>query len=584
MEKNASSCDDGDLLMHREPRNFRDLSQRIFGYANRRLPRIDFLVGILDLLIDFSCCDEGELWLKDGSTQYRCEKIVHPKESVRFTTTRLTKTKAGRVLPAGQDNSGLGALCWHIFLGHADPPIPLIYDEGQLSQECIDGANWMRDLPSALQTITTEKTPPSLLVMPLVVSDETIGVLTLKSQQRNRFRSANAGMYELIAHNLGMALMNQRAQAALLERVKELTCLNSIARLAEDPEMPTDEILQRAVRILPAAWQYHDLASARLTFDGHMYETPGFVANGQKQSAKILVHGKHRGMVEVTYREQKPDLDEGPFLEEERNLINNVASQVGLIVERRETERDKSILQDQLRHADRLATIGQLAAGVAHELNEPLSSILGFAQLAGKSPELSSHVGKDIKKIVTASLHAREIIKKLMLFARQTPPMKTQVNLNQVIDEGLYFLESRCAKAGIELVRSLSPDVPEITADPGQITQVLVNLVVNSLQAMPDGGTVTVETRVTDKHVCLIVSDTGIGMSDAVKGQIFLPFFTTKEVSEGTGLGLAVVHGIVTSHRGSIKVESKIGSGTRFEIQLPIWLSEGPGEHGKNGQ
>jgi len=566
MEKNASSCDDGDLLMHREPREFRDLSQRIFGYANRRLPRIDFLIGILDLLIDFSCCDEGELWLKDGSTQYRCKKIVHPKESVRFTTTRLAKSKAGRVVPAVQDNSDLEALCWHIFLSCADPPIPLIYDEGQLSQECIDSADWMRDLPSALQTTAREKTPPSLLVMPLVVSDETIGVLTLKSQQRNCFRSADAGMYQLIAHNLGMALMNQRAQAALLERVKELTCLNSIARLAEDPEMPTDAILQRAVRILPAAWQYHDLASARLTFDEHVYETPGFVAEGQKQSAKILVHGKHRGTVEVTYREQ-----------------NNVASQVGLIVERRETARDKSILQDQLRHADRLATIGQLAAGVAHELNEPLSSILGFAQLAGKSPELSSHVGKDIKKIVTASLHAREIIKKLMLFARQTPPMKTQVNLNQVVDEGLYFLESRCAKAGIELVRSLSPDVPEIIADPGQITQVLVNLVVNSLQAMPDGGTVTVETRVTDKHVCLLVSDTGIGMSDAVKSQIFLPFFTTKEISEGTGLGLAVVHGIVTSHRGSIKVESKIGSGTRFEVQLPIWLSEGPEEHGKNG-
>jgi hypothetical protein len=126
MEENSSSYDG--LSLHRGPRDFRDLSQRVFGYANRRLPRIDFLVGILDLLIDFSCCDEGELWLKDGTTQYRCKKTVHPEESVRFTTTPLTKGKTGRVVPVSQDNSGLEALCWNIFLSHADPPIPLIYD------------------------------------------------------------------------------------------------------------------------------------------------------------------------------------------------------------------------------------------------------------------------------------------------------------------------------------------------------------------------------------------------------------------------------------------------------------------------
>jgi signal transduction histidine kinase len=385
-----------------------------------------------------------------------------------------------------------------------------------------------------------------------------------------------------MAHNLGMALINQKSQAALLERIKELTCLSNIAEIAQDPETPTEEVLRRVVTILPHAWQYHDLASARLTFDGRVYETPGFVETGQKQSSKILVNGKPRGTVEVVYREKKPDLDEGPFLTEERNLINNVAGQVALILERRETERDRSRLQDQLRHADRLATIGQLAAGVAHELNEPLSSILGFAQLAGKSAKLPDPIGEDIEKIVTASLHAREIIKKLMLFARQTPPMKTQVNLNQVIEEGLYFLESRCVRAGIELVRLLSPDVPEIIADPGQITQVLVNLAVNSFQAMPDGGKLTIMTQVIDDHIRLVVKDTGIGMNEDVKSQIFLPFFTTKEISEGTGLGLAVVHGIVTSHHGSIHVESTVGSGTQFEIHLPIRVSQEAEEHGQD--
>jgi len=222
-----------------------------------------------------------------------------------------------------------------------------------------------------------------------------------------------------------------------------------------------------------------------------------------------------------------------------------------------------------LRHADRLATIGQLAAGVAHELNEPLSNILGFAQLVQKFPELPSQVFKDVERIIRAALHAREVVTKLMTFARPKLPVLSEVNLNQLVSDGLYFLASRCAKSGIELVRQLSPDLPEIVADSGQLHQVLVNLVVNAIQAMPNGGRLTITTKDNqDGTVSLFVSDTGVGMSDDVKKHIFVPFYTTKP--EGTGLGLSVVYGIVTAHGGSIKVESEPGKGSCFEVILPV--------------
>jgi C4-dicarboxylate-specific signal transduction histidine kinase len=243
---------------------------------------------------------------------------------------------------------------------------------------------------------------------------------------------------------------------------------------------------------------------------------------------------------------------------------------VAQIVERKEAEEDKARLQQQLIHADRLATIGQLAAGVAHELNEPLGSILGFAQLIQKCPEIPKQAEQDVQKIIKASLYTREVIKKLMVFARQMPPKKAQVNLNQVVGEGLYFLESRCTKAGIEVVRQLAADIPEITADPAQLNQVLVNLVVNAVQAMPGGGTLTIRTKASNASVMLIVEDTGIGMGEETREKAFLPFFTTKDMNEGTGLGLAVVHGIVTSHGGSIDVKSELGQGTVFEIRLPV--------------
>jgi len=368
--------------------------------------------------------------------------------------------------------------------------------------------------------------------------------------------------------------LSYSAKVALTERVKELTCLYGMAQIASQPDMSLEEIIQGIVELLPPAWQYLEIAFARIILDGISYTTQGFRECRQKQTAEIIVSGMPRGVVELVYVEDKPDLDEGPFLKEERNLINAVARQVALVIERKQAEKEKLKLHNQLLHADRLATIGMLAAGVAHELNEPLGNILGFAQLAKKCSGLPDSAEHDIGKIETASLHAREIIQKLLVFARQAPPHKTHVNLNQIVQDGLYFFEARCAKEGIELIRILSEDLPEITADPGQLNQLLVNLVVNSLQSMPGTGKITVKTRFSDYNVYLVVKDTGFGMSKEVLDKIFVPFFTTKDVGHGTGLGLPVVYGIVTAHGGTIDVKSKPGCGTRFEIQLPAIESE----------
>lgn len=362
---------------------------------------------------------------------------------------------------------------------------------------------------------------------------------------------------------------------ALRERVKELTCLYGIAQIAGRPGMSLEEVLQGVVELLPTAWQYPEIASARITLDNTVSQTAQFQETGQKQSSDIVVEGRPRGAVEIVYAEQKPEIDEGPFLKEERNLIDEVARQVALIVERRQAEEDKSKLYAQLRHADRLATIGMLAAGVAHELNEPVGNILGFAQLAKKCSGVPTSVVEDIGKIEAASLQAREIIQKLLVFARQRPPKKTRVNLNQVVLDSLFFFEARCAREGVELVCTLSPDLPEITADPVQLNQVLVNLVVNALQSMSGAGRITVETQFSSPHVHLVVEDTGTGMSKEVLEKMFVPFFTTKDVGQGTGLGLPVVHGIVTAHGGSIDAESNVGYGTRFEIRLPIGEANG---------
>ena len=359
-------------------------------------------------------------------------------------------------------------------------------------------------------------------------------------------------------------------ERALRERVKELTCLYEIVKLRVRENLSLEALLQGVVELLPSAWQYPELALARVTVDGRCYQTRGSMEPVQRQSTDIVVGGTRRGTVEVGYAQHMKEREEGPFLSEERRLLDTVAREIGLALARRRAEEEAAEIQDQLRHADRLATIGQLSAGVAHELNEPLGSILGFAQLVVKTEGLPDQVSRDMEKIIRATLHAREIVKGLMLFARQMPPNKVHVDLNRLVHEGLELLESRWLRGGIKLTRDLAPSLPGLSGDPAQLLQVIVNLVLNAIQAMPDGGTIRLRTLLDGDKIVLVVEDDGLGMSEDVARQAFVPFFTTKDVGEGTGLGLSIVHGIVTSHGGSIRLESRGGGGTRLEVALPV--------------
>ena len=357
--------------------------------------------------------------------------------------------------------------------------------------------------------------------------------------------------------------------AHLEERGKELRCLYEVVRFAiERQEAPLAEVLRGLAGLVARAFQHADVAVCRIALDHEVHRTGGFDDAVARQAAPITVAGRHRGWIEVAYVAERPPADEGPFLAEERDLLDAVALEVAGIVERRESRRERVRLEEQLRHADRLATIGQLAAGVAHELNDPLGTILGFAQLLEKDEGLGDEARGDVAQIVRASLHARNIVSKLRLFARQTPSERAAVDLNQVVREGLYITETQCAKLGVELVRDLD-DLPAIEADAGQLHQVLTNLTVNAMQAMPSGGRMTVRTRAREREVALVVEDTGGGISPEVRARLFEPFFTTKPAEQGTGLGLAVVHGIVESHGGLVEVASEPGRGARFEVRLP---------------
>lgn len=366
---------------------------------------------------------------------------------------------------------------------------------------------------------------------------------------------------------------------------KELSCLHAMNRIvSSDMDSPLPDILREILGIIPPSFQYPESTGVRLVLDGEIMLSGNFQADAAcRLGEDVFVQRVKRGRLSVSL--DGCGQDGKSFLPMEAELLRALAKHVGWIISKREALSTRRNLERQLQHADRLAKIGQFAAGVAHELNEPLANILGFAQLAAQTPGLPAQVARDLDSIVKSALHSREVIKKLMIFGRKVPLQKTLVDLNQVVRDTLYFIEMSASRGRVEVRTDLTEGLPPIMADPQHIKQVMVNLVVNAIHAMPTGGVLTIQTQSFKDDVYLSVGDTGVGMTPEVRRQIFNPFFTTKDVDQGTGLGLAVVHGIVSAHGGVIEVESEPGRGTRFEITFPCRATapDGPGGGGAVG-
>jgi signal transduction histidine kinase/DNA-binding NarL/FixJ family response regulator len=244
------------------------------------------------------------------------------------------------------------------------------------------------------------------------------------------------------------------------------------------------------------------------------------------------------------------------------------------IVEREKSAREKLALEEQLRHSQKMEALGRLAGGVAHDFNNLLTVINGYSQLALRKIDTTHPVHNQIRQVLDAGERATSLTRQLLALSRKQPVERSPVGLNQVVKEMLKLLRG-LVDEGVKL--EFVPSAREVTvmADPGQLQQVLMNLAVNARDAMPGGGMLRIQTgeeidaenqRVMGR---LLVEDTGTGMSEEVRQQIFEPFYTTKEPGRGTGLGLALVYGIVQQHEGAIRVTSEPGKGSRFEILLP---------------
>ncbi|MCX8069355.1 MAG: ATP-binding protein, partial [Thermodesulfovibrionales bacterium] len=249
------------------------------------------------------------------------------------------------------------------------------------------------------------------------------------------------------------------------------------------------------------------------------------------------------------------------------------------LTEKKRIEKENKLLQEQLSHAQKLEAIGQLAGGIAHEFNNILHAIIGYASLIDMKIDEDNPAKKHIKDLIECTNRGSSITQQVLAFSRKQPLDIKPINLNEKIKE-IQKLILRLITQNISIIYELSRDKVVILADHSRIDQIIMNLVINARDDMPNGGTILIKTEQvfinnqndieTGNYALLTVQDTGEGMDEDTLNRIFEPFFTTKPIGHGTGLGLSVIYGIVKQHNGFIKVESQKGVGTSFFIYFPL--------------
>jgi PAS domain S-box-containing protein len=482
----------------------------------------------------------------------------------------------------------------------------------------------------------------------------------------------------------------------LWERVKEINCLYSISELTEKRSIPQDEVLKGIVDRIPFGWRYPESVCARITLGDREFRTDNFKETPWKQESGISVYGIWIGAVEVSYLEEKPVADEGPFIKEERDLLDAIAKHCGRFIERmksrqalRESEEkyrtvfentgnatiiveedttislvntkfemlsgysqeeiewkkswteffdkddlekmekyhharrtypgnalanyevhfidrhgnvrnvlhsvslipgtgktvesliditDRKKLAEQMLHTEKLASIGTLAAGVAHEINNPLAVILGFTELLMEKLPEDSEAYDMMKTIQKQGNNAKRIVENLLSFVRYREHREEEIDVNKCIDEVLAVKGNALSINNISVVKDMDESVPFIRGDPNELQQVFFNIINNAIPIMKGGGRLTIRTRPIEREgmrdVEVRISDTGAGISPEHRSRIFDPLFTTKKVGEGTGLGLTVSYAIVKKYGGDIIFETRVkdeapDSGTTFIVTLP---------------
>ena len=482
----------------------------------------------------------------------------------------------------------------------------------------------------------------SELAVPLKYRGKVIGALVLVSERINAFSIQDEQLLVVIASQLAGLLENVRLNEETRERARSLadsvrqlqavrdtsldlaadldlnTLLNRVAKRARDlvdargAELGLYNAADRSVEIVVSDTPWENIQGEKiplmagvagqiaafgepLVVDDYL-RWPGRLHKQQSPSfhtvagVPLRFSGQVIGTLAVL-----DDRPEKSFTTSDVQLLELLAPQAAISIRNarlyQELERRiqaQFLAESRLIRSARLAAVGEMAAGVAHELNNPLTTVTGFIELTLNEISIDSPLRSDLELALQEAHRARGVVRRLLDFSRPVDDQRARTDVNELITEVLPLFHHLARTSGIALSADLSPQLPWIYIDSNQIKQVLINLIHNAIQAMPQGGSLTIcssrdqrllgerpsltnqEISSSTQWICICIMDTGVGMPADVLERIFEPFYSTRPAGKGTGLGLSVSYGIITSHGGRIDVESSPGQGSTFRIYLPI--------------
>jgi len=396
--------------------------------------------------------------------------------------------------------------------------------------------------------------------------DKIVGVVVVFRDVTEEYRQEE--MREVLLRDLG-------------DRVKELTCVYGVTHSIGNRQT-IEQVCQDVAELIPPAWQYPEIARGKVCFEGEEFVSGPFQETQWKQTSDIIVDGERCGSVEVYYLRQCPDRDEGPFTAEERNLINIIATSVAEMVKRKRAEMRMMEIQADAAEIHRFNTMGELAAEIAHELNQPLGAIVNYMGVYCDAQDLGRPETEELRsiphRVAREAERASRITARLRELTGKREPQLSTVDLNDLVVEMGQLLEFALDRAHVTISFDLDRNVPEVICDNVQVSQVLVNLVRNSADAMadlpPDERRITVRS-VHDAAACAVeidIDDTGPGVDASMVDRVFDLFYTTKET--GMGVGLAICRSIIEAHGGRMWVESRRGGGGSFRFTIPTHRAE----------
>jgi signal transduction histidine kinase len=474
----------------------------------------------------------------------------------------------------------------------------------------------------------------SLVAVPLVLQDAPVGVLVGLARQRREFAQEEVALVQALATSAAVAIRNARLHEETQVRLRHTETLVTVSQ-ALGSTLDLSEVLRRAtremVRALGAdmgvAWLlapdrtrfvpavgYHipkdvlgATAASSLAMDDPVIkalrEAKGPIAAPDSQheawssspAARVVPH-KSMLIQPIFWKEEliggfsvlwlaRPHR----FTPEELRLAEGIALQGGLAVENsrlyegvKQQMAELKQTQAQLVQSTKLAAIGELAANIAHEINNPLTTVLGFASFIAERLPADDPTREELGLIQEEASRARDIVRDLLQFSRQRDFMPEPADVNTVLEQVVGMVRRQGALNTVTVTETFDPDLPMVEMDVPRIKQVFLNIINNAVYAMKDGGSLTIRTTAAGEAVRIAFEDTGPGIPPDILGRIFDPFFTTKPEVSGTGLGLSVSLGIVQSHGGAIDVQSEVGKGTTFTVTLPQHLDADHAPHDRD--